>query len=135
MVDTLCPISTLNQQITNLERTHIRWSLHCERWTVKGKDCASAMHSFKEINYRTDEWTKQLLQFNSWMISRNPEQWMKFRRLWWSYLFLSVAIRLPWSISIVWWFKICCFFENFTIFLPFLWWLWVRIISSSTSSI
>ena len=35
MIDTLCPISTLNQQLTNLEQTHIRCSLPCEGWTSK----------------------------------------------------------------------------------------------------
>ena len=55
MIDTLCPISTLNQQLTNLEQTHIRCSLPCEGCTVKGKDCASALHSFNEITYQTDE--------------------------------------------------------------------------------
>ena len=55
MIDTLCPISTLNRQLTNLEQTHIRCSLHCEERTVKGRDCASALHSFNEITYQTDE--------------------------------------------------------------------------------
>ena len=55
LIDTLCPISTLNQQLTNLEQTHNRCSLHCKRWTVKGRDCALALHSFKEITYRTDD--------------------------------------------------------------------------------
>ena len=84
MIDTLCPISTLNHQRTNLEQTRIRCSLHCERWTVKWRDCASALHSFREITYRTDESTKQLLRLKSWVISGNPEQWMEFRRLWWT---------------------------------------------------
>ena len=48
MIDTLCPISTLNQQFTNLEQTHIPCSLHCDGWTVKGRDFAWAVHSFKE---------------------------------------------------------------------------------------
>ena len=65
MIHTLCSISTLNQKLNNLERTFIRCSLHCERWTVKGRDCASALHSFKEITYRTDERTKQLLRLKS----------------------------------------------------------------------
>ena len=55
MIHTLCPISTLNQQLTNLEQTHIRCSLQCEQWTVKRRDCASAVHSFKENTYRTNE--------------------------------------------------------------------------------
>ena len=84
MIDTLCPISILNQQLTNLEETHIRCSLHYERWTVKGRDCASALHSFKEITYRTDEWTKQLLRLKSWVISGSREQWMELHRLWWT---------------------------------------------------
>ena len=71
MIDTLCPISTLNEQLTNLEQTNVRCSLHCERWTVKGRDCASALHSFKEITYQTDEWTKQLLRLKSWVIFEN----------------------------------------------------------------
>ena len=54
MIDTLCPISTLNQQLTNLEQTHIRCSPPCEGWTVKRRDCASALHSFNEISYQTD---------------------------------------------------------------------------------
>ena len=86
MIDTLCPISTPNQQLTNPEQTHIRCSLHCEGWTVKGMECASALHSFNEITYQTDEWTKQLLRLKSWVISGNPERWREFRRLWWTVL-------------------------------------------------
>ena len=66
------------------EQTHIRCCLDCERWTVEGRDCATALHSFKEIIYRTDEWTKQLLRLKSWVVSGSPEQWMEFRRLWWT---------------------------------------------------
>ena len=84
MRDTLCPKSTLNQHLTNLEQTHIRCSLHCKGWTVKGRDCSSALHSFNEITYQTDEWTKQLVRLKSWVVSGNPEQWMEFHRLWWS---------------------------------------------------
>ena len=84
MIHTLCSISTLNQQLNNLEQTHIRCSLHYERWTVKGRDCASVLHSFKEITYRTDEWTKQLLRLKSWVISESPEQWLELHLLWWT---------------------------------------------------
>ena len=83
MIDTLCPISTLNQQLTNLQQSHIRRSLHCEGRTVKGNDCASALHSFNEITYQTGEWTKQLLRLKSWVMSGNPERCMEIRRLWW----------------------------------------------------
>ena len=84
MIHTLCSISTLNQQLNNLEQTHTRCSLHYERWTVKRRDCASALHSFKEITYRTDEWTKQLLRLKSWVIFGSPEQWMELHPLWWT---------------------------------------------------
>ena len=84
MIHTLCSISTLNQQLNNLEQIHIRCSLPYERWTVKGKDCASVLHSFKEITYRTYEWTKQLLRLKSWVISGSPEQGMELRFLWWT---------------------------------------------------
>ena len=84
MIDTLCPISTLNQQHNNLQQTHIRCSLHWEGWTVEGRDCTSALHSFNENTYQTDEWTKQLLRLKIWVISGKPEQGMEFRRLWWT---------------------------------------------------
>ena len=84
MIHTLCSISTLNQQFINLEQTQNQCSLHYEQWTVKGRDCASALHSFKEITYRTDEWTKQLLRLKSWVISGSPEQWMELHLLWWT---------------------------------------------------
>ena len=88
-IDTLCPLSTLNRQLTNLEQTHIRCSLPCEGWTVKGKDCASTLHSFNEITYQTDEWTKQLLRLKSWVIFGNPERWMDFLRLWWTVIVIK----------------------------------------------
>ena len=84
LIQTLCSISTLNQQLNNLEQTQIRSSLQYQRWTVEGRDCASVLHSFKEITYRTDEWTKQLLKLKSWVISGSPEQWMELHFLWWT---------------------------------------------------
>ena len=83
-IQTLYSISTLDQQLTILEQIHIRCSLHCERWTVKGMDCASSLQSFSKITYRTDEWTRQLLRLKSWVISGSPDQWMEFPRLWWT---------------------------------------------------
>ena len=44
IIEILCPISTLNQQFTNIEQTHIQCSLHSERWKVACKDWASALH-------------------------------------------------------------------------------------------
>ena len=84
MIGTLCPISSLKQQLTNVEHTRIRCSLHCERWTAKRRDCAKTLHSFNEITYRMDGWTKQLLRLKSWVTFGNPEQWLEFRRFWWT---------------------------------------------------
>ena len=52
-------------QLNNLDQTHIRCSLRCEKWTVKGNDYASALHSFNEITYRADDLAKQLLRLKS----------------------------------------------------------------------
>ena len=111
-IDTLCPFSTINQQLTNLEQTRIRYSLHCEGWTVKGRDCASALHSFNEITYQTAEWTKQLLRLKSWVIAGNPEQSMEFCSLWWTVIVFKCSFCFSCLVSLVCWSSICCFFEN-----------------------
>ena len=55
-IDTYSVFNQYPQLTTQQPRTaHIRCSLHCERWTVKGKYCASALHSFKETIYWTDD--------------------------------------------------------------------------------
>ena len=46
----LYPISILKQQFTNLEQTYPRCFLHFHRWTVKGMDCKSVLHSSKKIH-------------------------------------------------------------------------------------
>ena len=81
----------------------------------KKRDCASALHSFKEITYRTDERTKPLLRLKGWLICGSPEQWMELHRLWWtlivskcSYLFQKTCL-----ISIVCWWNICCFSKSY----------------------
>ena len=102
MIHTLCSTSTLNHQLNNLEQTQIRCSLHYERWTVKGRDCASALHSFREITYRTDEWTKQLLRLKSWVISGSPEQWTELHRLWWT----VIVFKCSYLFHL---FDFCCF--------------------------
>ena len=132
-IDTLYPISTLNQQLTNLDQTHIRGPLHCERWTVKGKNCASALRSFKEITYRTDGWTKQLLRLKNWVITGSLEQWIEFHRLWW----FVIAFKCSYLFQL---FDFYCLLEQYLLFLKnyffvsFLSWLWVRSKSSLTSS-
>ena len=83
--------SSRNQHFTNIEQTHIRCFLHCEGWTLKGRDCASALHSFNEITYQTDEWVKQLLRLKSWVICGNPEQWMEFHRLRWTVIVFNCS--------------------------------------------
>ena len=90
MIDTLYLNSTLNQTLTKLEQTHIRCFLLCEQWTVKLRD----LHSFKGITYRTDERTKQFPRLKSWVISGNPQQWMEFRRLWWTVIFFKCSYLL-----------------------------------------
>ena len=132
-MQTLYSISTLNQQPNNLEQTHIRCSLHCERWTVKDRDCASVLHSFKKITYRTDEWTKHLLRLKCWVISGSPEQRMVFRFLWW----LVFVFKCSYFFQL---FDFSClleqllFFLRFYFFVSFPWWLWVRSKSSLTTS-
>ena len=131
MIDSLCPISTLSQQLTNREQTHIRCSLHCEGWTVKGRDCASALHSFNEIIYQTDKWTKQLLRLKSWVISRKPERWMDFCRLWWT----VIAFKCSHLFHL---FDFYCLLVQYLLFLRkfvffcSLWWL---LVGSKTSAI
>ena len=54
--DTYSMFNQYPQQTTQQPRTDsYPVSLHCERWTVKGRACASALPSFKEYTYRTDE--------------------------------------------------------------------------------
>ena len=133
MIHTLCPIGNLNQQLNNLEHTHIRCSFHCERWTAKGRDCASVLHSFKEITQRTDEWTKQLLRLKNWVISGSPEQWTEFRRLWWTVIVFKCSFLLQLFdfncllVQNLLFLKTYCFVSS-------LCWLWVRNKSSLTTS-
>ena len=132
-IDKLYPISTLNQQLTDPEQTDIRCSFHCERRTVKGKDCASALRSFKEITYQTDEWTKQLLRLKNWVVSGSLEQWMEIRRLWWT----VIAFKCSYLFQL---FDFYCLLLQYLLFLKnyffvsFLSWLWVRSKSSLTAS-
>ena len=44
-----------HQPTTHQPRTDSYPVFHCEGRTVKGRDCASALHSFIEITYQTDE--------------------------------------------------------------------------------
>ena len=69
-------------------------------WTMDSekKDCASALHSFKEISYRMVKWSKQLPRLKSWVISGNQEQWREFHLLW-----STVIVFKFWLfVSVVW---------------------------------
>ena len=132
MIDTLYLISTLNQQLTNLEQTHIRCSLHCERWTVKGKDCASALRSFQR-NYlpdgRVNETVATVKELSGlW----SPGQWMELHLLWWT-VFVSKC-RL--FVSLVWFLLVAgvifVVFSKIYLFVPFLWRFWVSSKNSLT---
>ena len=134
LIDTLRPISTLNQKLTNLEKTQIRCSLHCERRTVKEKDCPSPLLPFKEITYRMDEWTKQLPRLEIWVNSGNPEQWTDFRQLWWT----AIVFKCSYLFQL---FDFYCLlvhymflFGRFTVFVLFPWSVWIRSKSLSTTS-
>ena len=124
MIHTLCSIRTLNQQLNNLEQTHLLCSPHWERWTVKRRDCASALLSFEENIYMTDEWTKQLLRLKSWLISGSPEQWMELHRLWWT----VIEFKCSYSFQLFDFYYLLVqnllFFEIF--FVAFHRWFWER---------
>ena len=119
MIHTLCSISTLNQQLNNLEQSHTRCSLHYEWWTVKRRDCASALHLFKEITYRTGEWTKQLLRLKSWVIFGSPEQWMELHRLWWTVIVSKCSYLFHLFDFYCLLVKFLLFFRKFTFLFPF----------------
>ena len=104
------------------------------RMDSKRRDCASALHSFNEITYQTDEWTKQLLGLKSWVISVNQEQGWNSSICDELKLYLSVAIGFTFLSFIFWWCIICLLFWKDNLFVPFPWWLWVRSKSSSSTS-
>ena len=86
----------------------------------KGRDCASALHSFKEITYRTDEWTKKLVRWKNWVISGSPEQWMELHCLWWTVIVSKCCYFFHlFDFYIVCWCNFCCFFENLPFLFPF----------------
>ena len=134
MIDTLCPISTLNHRLTNLEQIHIRCSLHCERWTVKGRDCTSVLHFFNKVPTR---WTSERNSCYGWRV-----EWsLKTRSNGWNSgvfdeleMYLSVAIAYCFSCLTytVCWSIICRNFCCKLTFFPFPWRIWVRGKSSST---
>ena len=114
---TLCPISTLKQQLTNLKQTHVRCSLHCHRWTVEARSCSSVLRSFKESTHRTNEWTKQLLRLKSWLIKGRPQQGMEFHRLWRTLIVLKCSYLF--QLFDFYWLLLKCFL--FSEFFCFFW--------------
>ena len=134
MIHTLCSISILKQQLNNLEQTQIRCSFHYERWTVKVRDCTSALHSSKAIAYRTDEWTKQLLRLKTWVISGSPGQWIEFHRFWWTLIVFKCSCLFLLFDFFCYLVQCLLFFWKVTFLVSFLWWLRVRSKSSITTS-
>ena len=84
LTGTLCPISIFKQQLPNLEQTYTRCSPYCDRWTANSRDCAAALHLFKEVTYRMDECTKQLPKLSIRAVSGSLEQGMEFHSLQWT---------------------------------------------------
>ena len=135
--DTNTMFNQYPQPTTQQARTHsypVFFSLRCKRWIVKGRDCVSALHCFKEITYRTDESTKQSLRLKSWVISGNQKQWMKIYCLWrtvivfkCSYLFRLFDFHCLLG-------QYLLFFRKIYFLVFFLCWLWVRSESSLTAS-
>ena len=122
MIHTLCSISTLNQQLNNLEQTHIWCSLHYERWTVKGRDCKN--FAIFQRNYlpdgRMNETVAKVEEFNDlwkpgamdgtplFVMNCNWIQVYLFVSLVWFLLFAGVRFMV---------------FSKIYQFVPFLWWL------------
>ena len=114
MIDTLYPISTLNQQLANLEQTHNRCSLHCERWTVKVRIARQlCVLSQKLLIVRTSERNSCYGWRVEWSLEARSNGWNSAvsDEL---YLHLSLVICFTCLISIVCWCNICCFW-NFTL--------------------
>ena len=112
MINTVCPISTLNEQLTNLEQFHVQCSLHCERRTVKGKDCASVfILSIILLTGRTSERNSWYGWRVEWSLEAQSKGWSSTvcDEL---YLYLSVAVCFSCFFSFVCWCNICCFFER-----------------------
>ena len=113
MIDLLCPISTLNQQLTKVEQTHIQSSLHWEGWTVKGRNARQlCILSTKVPTRRTSERNSCYVWRVDWSLETRSKGWNSAvsHQL---YLYLSVAICFICMSFIACWCNICCFcFEN-----------------------
>ena len=125
MIGTLYAISTLKQQLTNLEQTYNRCSLRCERRTVRGRDCALHSDSFRKITYQTDDWRKQLLRLNSWVTFGSLEQWLEFQRLWWTVVVFKCTCLFQ-SLDFYCLLVHYLLFSGKKLFCCFFWWFLVR---------
>ena len=131
MIEALCPITTLNQLLTNLEDSY---PMFYALWTMESKRKGLRVSSAFFQSNSTVEWTKQLLRFKSWVISGSREQRMEFRRLWW----FVVLIKYSFLFQL---FDFYCLLVQYLLFIfktllfcSFLRWFWVRSKSSSTTS-
>ena len=131
-IETLCPISTLNQHFTYLEKTHVRCSFHCERWTVKGEMARQLCFLSKKLltgrkNQRNScqgwrvEWSLEARR-NGFISAVFDEP-----------LFLIVAICFSCFLCVVCCCNICCFVE--ILFVPLLRWFEVKSKTSSMISL
>ena len=131
MIEALCPITNLNQHLTNLEDSY---PMFYALWTMDSKKKGLRVSSVFFQSNSTVEWTKQLLRFKSWVISGSREQRMEFRRLWW----FVVLIKYSFLFQL---FDFYCLLVQYLLFIfknllfcSFLRWFWVRSKSSSTTS-
>ena len=135
MIDTICPISTLNQQLTNLEQTHIRCSLHSERW-CRRRGLRASFAFFQSIylaDGRVNEAAPTVEELSDLRkpgaMGESPPFVMNCNcvQVW-------LLVSLNWFLLIAGAIFVVNFFSKNQFFVPFLWWLWMRSKSSSTTS-
>ena len=76
------PFSIFKAQLTNLKQNHNRYPFHYDRMIVKRKKVRVCFTFCKEITYRTDDLTKQLLRLQNWVICGKTEQKMEIISFW-----------------------------------------------------
>ena len=77
MIDTQCPISTLNQQLTNLEQTHIRCVLYLAKngQSKEGIARQLCILSTKLPTRRTTEWNSYYGWRVEWSLETRSDGW------------------------------------------------------------
>ena len=121
-IDTLCPIGTLNHQLTHPVQTHIWCSLHWERWTVNGGIASELCFLLaKLLNRRTSERNSCYGWRIEWHLEIRNNGW-KYTGLRWT----VIASKCSFLLQL---FDFYClreqclsFFLKIYFFVPFLWW-------------